>query len=171
MINNAVKKLEENLVAQDGKINLLQKCIASLEQQVKKIEELEEKVDDCEQYSQRLCVRVDNMAVRSGVKEDCLSKVVELMSKMDSNLSEDSIDRAHRMGPKIVSENGTVRQQMIVRFKTFSDRTKCYLKLQLHDAIYRLRSYSNSLIHVLSLSNSHNNVASLQRIGAINRTV
>ena len=36
-------------------------------------------------------------------------------------------------------------------------------KLQLHDAIYRLRFYSNSLIHILSLSNSHNNVASMQK--------
>ena len=37
------------------------------------------------------------------------------------------------------------------------------LKLQLHDAIYRLRFYSKSLIHILSLSNSHNNVASIQK--------
>ena len=37
------------------------------------------------------------------------------------------------------------------------------LKLQLHDAIYRLRFYSNSLIHILSLSNSHNNVVSIQK--------
>ena len=37
-----------------------------------------------------------------------------------------------------------------------------FLKLQLHDAIYRLRFYSDSLIHILSLSNSHN-VASLQK--------
>ena len=37
------------------------------------------------------------------------------------------------------------------------------LKLRLHDAIYRLRFYSNLLIHVLLLSNSHNNVASLQK--------
>ena len=37
------------------------------------------------------------------------------------------------------------------------------LKLQLHDAIYRLRFYSNSLIHILLLSNSHNNVASIQK--------
>ena len=36
------------------------------------------------------------------------------------------------------------------------------LKLRLHDAIYRLRFYSNALIHILSLSNSHNNVASTQ---------
>ena len=37
------------------------------------------------------------------------------------------------------------------------------LKLQLHDAIYRLRFYSNSLIHILSLSNSHNNLALIQK--------
>ena len=37
------------------------------------------------------------------------------------------------------------------------------LKLQLHDPIYRLRFYSNSLTHILSLSNSHNNVASIQK--------
>ena len=38
-----------------------------------------------------------------------------------------------------------------------------HIKLQLHDAIYRLRFYSNSLIHILSLSNSHNNLASVQK--------
>ena len=48
---------------------------------MKKIKKLEERVDDCEQYSRRLCVMIDNMAVPSGVKEDCLSKVVKLMSE------------------------------------------------------------------------------------------
>ena len=43
----------------------------------------------------------------------------------------------------------------------FSDTIS--FKLQLHDAIYRLRFYSNSLIHILSLSNLHNNVASIQK--------
>ena len=37
------------------------------------------------------------------------------------------------------------------------------LKLQLHSAIYRLRFYSNSLIHILSLSNSHSDVTSRQK--------
>ena len=36
-------------------------------------------------------------------------------------------------------------------------------KLQLHDRIYRLRFYSNSFIHILSLSNSHNNAAPIQK--------
>ena len=49
--------------------------------------------------------------------------------------------------------------------KAFAQRLslKSCLKLQLHDAIYRLRFYSNSLIHILSLSNSHNNLASIQK--------
>ena len=38
-----------------------------------------------------------------------------------------------------------------------------HIKLQLHGAIHRLRFYSNLLIHILSLSNSHNNVASIQK--------
>ena len=37
------------------------------------------------------------------------------------------------------------------------------VKLQLHDAIYRLQFYSNSLTHILLFSNSNNNVASLQK--------
>ena len=40
------------------------------------------------------------------------------------------------------------------------DKNK-HFKLQLQDAIYRLRFYSKSLI--LSLSNSHNNIASIQK--------
>ena len=37
------------------------------------------------------------------------------------------------------------------------------LELQLHDAIYLPRFYSSSLTHILSLSNSQNNVASIQK--------
>ena len=37
------------------------------------------------------------------------------------------------------------------------------VKLKLHDAIYRLRFHSKSLIHILSLSKSHNNITSIQK--------
>ena len=36
-------------------------------------------------------------------------------------------------------------------------------KVKLQQEIYRLRFYSNSLIYILSLSISHNNVASIQK--------
>ena len=51
---------------------------------------------------------------------------------------------------------------IIVLELIFSDGLFSY-KLQLQNAINRLRLYSNSLIHILSLSNSHNNVASIQK--------
>ena len=44
-----------------------------------------------------------------------------------------------------------------------NDTDLSIFKLRLHDAIYRLRFYSSSLIRILSLSNSHNNAASLKR--------
>ena len=47
--------------------------------------------------------------------------------------------------------------------QTIVSRLHVQVKLQLHDAIYRLRFYSNSLTHILLLSSSHNNVASIQK--------
>ena len=38
-----------------------------------------------------------------------------------------------------------------------------FVKLQLHDVIYRLRLYYNSSTRILLLSNSHNDVASIQK--------
>ena len=46
-----------------------------------------------------------------------------------------------------------------------------HTKLRLHYAICRLRLYSNLFIHILSLSKSHNDVASIQKNRGINRTV
>ena len=53
--------------------------------------------------------------------------------------------------------------RLIVSLATAHKNHLNCLKLQLYDAIYRLRFYSNSLIHILPLSKSHNNVASLEK--------
>ena len=55
---------------------------------------------------------------------------------------------------------------MITRLKLLERQpgllwSSVFLKLRLHDAI--LRFYPSSLIHILLLSNSHNNVASIQK--------
>ena len=58
----------------------------------------------------------------------------------------------------------TLNCKLILRFiEPVCLRFYVLFKLQLQDAIYRLRFYSNSSTHILSLSNSHNNVASLQK--------
>ena len=52
---------------------------------------------------------------------------------------------------------------IVVDNQIYWDLADNCLKLRLHDAIYRLRFYSNSLIHILSLSKLSNNVASIQK--------
>ena len=50
-----------------------------------------------------------------------------------------------------------------IQFNVPKTRITDLVKLQLYDAIYRLRFYSNSFIHILLLPNLHNNVASIQK--------
>ena len=52
---------------------------------------------------------------------------------------------------------------LVITILVLRKSLKFDVKLQLRDAIYQLRFYSNSLIHILSLSRSHNNAASLQK--------
>ena len=59
--------------------------------------------------------------------------------------------------------NNKTRLLLVMTILMLRKSLKFDVKLQLHDAIYRLRFYSNSLIHILSLSKSNNNVASLQK--------
>ena len=59
--------------------------------------------------------------------------------------------------------SGSAAFNFLIKELTEQRYVSIRLKLQLHDAIYRLRFYSNWLIHILSLSNLHNNVASIQK--------
>ena len=69
--------------------------------------------------------------------------------------NQSSDNRSHGFGAKFLLKK--------LSASDFSYERKPAFKLQLHDAIYRLRFYSNLLIHILSLSNLHNNVAPIQK--------
>ena len=62
--------------------------------------------------------------------------------------------------------NGSIKRATLIGSCRYTSQKNNYcsinLTLRLDGAIYRLRFYSNSLIHILSLSNSHNNVGPLQ---------
>ena len=88
-------------------------------------------------------------------------------SRMDIDTLFDRIRQNHiELISRELTELDLARVQTTtwIRFKIeYEEGIIDRVKLQLHDAIYRLRFYSNSLIHILSLSNSHNNVASIQK--------
>ena len=65
------------------------------------MDRLEKRLDDSEQYSRRVSLRIDNVpAPEDGEGENCIEKGVKIMEKMDCGLSASDIDRAHRVGPK-----------------------------------------------------------------------
>ena len=126
-VNEAINKLEEKFDQRcqeyDQKIENLERRVDELEGLVKVIERLEARIDDGEQYSRRMCLRINGVPIPSGNdKEDCVEKVHELIKETGVDVPKDSIDRAHRIGR--VSDEG--KQQIIVRFKSFRERTLVY---------------------------------------------
>ena len=52
--------------------------------------------------------------------EDCMQKVEDILTGLDCGVGIDSVDRAHRIGlRKISDDDGKVHRQIIVRFSWF----------------------------------------------------
>ena len=149
-IDGAISKLESRFREQDDKITELTERVAALELEVTKVRAYERRIDDAEQYSRRLCLRIDNVPVDDKeTSEECLNKVMHVIDNMDVDISREMIDRAHRIGKKFVREktedsdnsevtdnedrevpgmSSTRYQQIIVRFTSWRVRTLVYRK-------------------------------------------
>ena len=125
-----IKELEEridNLGVDDDTVAVLEERIKYLEERIEVMENLERRIDDGEQYSRRQCLRLNNIELpQQGEKETCMEKVEKVLRDLDCGVGVESVDRAHRIGPVKVSDEGSRSQQMIVRFNSFRDRTKVY---------------------------------------------
>ena len=114
------------MAIQEDNMAVLQNLEARVDEKLVKLAELEERVDNGEQYSRRLCLRMYNIDLApTGTKEDCMKKVEEVLKKLNCGVDIDAVDKAHRIGPRVTDE-GKEKQQMIVRFKTFKERTMVY---------------------------------------------
>ena len=73
--------------------------IGKLESEFAVVEKLAERVEDAEQYSRRLSLRLYNIELPvRGEQEDCKEKVWKILEKMDCGVSIDAEDRAHQIG-------------------------------------------------------------------------
>ena len=121
------EKVEERASAIESRINQLEQKVDALESALVVVDHLHRKIDDNEQYSRRVCLRFDNVPLpENGHKEDCAKKIGEIMNQMNYGLDVNDIDRAHRIGQRKTSEDGSQRQQIIARFKSFRGRTLVY---------------------------------------------
>ena len=92
--------------------------------------EVEEEAEDVQQYGRRLCLRVDDIPLRSIETPTDIEYVLHSeFEKMWLQLPEEATDKAHRVGKRYKVEDeygmvtGITRQQVIVRFTNWTHRT------------------------------------------------
>ena len=69
----------------------------------KTLSKLKINIDDGEQYSRRMCLKIDGIDLKSGENENgssCMEKVQKVFEEMGVQLPAVSIDRAHRTGKR-----------------------------------------------------------------------
>ena len=127
-ISKVAEKFNEKFEEKNREIESLKERLDIVEARLAILETLDKRVEEQEQYSRRVSLRIQGIPLPStGSKEDCVKKVNDVFQKLDCGVTIDSIDRAHRIGPKIKSDDGSPpKQQMIVKFTSFRDRTKVY---------------------------------------------
>ena len=91
--DEVINRFEGRLRDQDDTIRMLTGRVKDLEIEITKMQTLERRIDDIEQYGRRLCVRIDNMPVgEKETSDDCLNKIVQLMNNMDIDVDRVMID-------------------------------------------------------------------------------
>ena len=135
MLTEFLDKIEEKIESKvrDGvevlipRVIALERRVESLESSMVVLEHLHKKVDENEQYSRRTCLRILNVPLpKNDGKENYENKMKQIMNDMDCGLNPDDIDCTHRIGPKKTGADGTVNQQIIVKFKSFRQRSLFY---------------------------------------------
>ena len=123
-IKSDLQKLEDKM---DNKIKALESDKKLLQQQVTTMaqqnKETQQRYDELEQYSRRLCCRIDSVPKQDNEKAEDVFKFVKGLIEEVPNLEipEVVIDRAHRIGPDY-----TVKKTQKVWFKTFRHCTAFY---------------------------------------------
>ena len=134
------EKFEKRIKEQDAQIEGLKSKVAHLEGKVtslsKSLNKLEISIDDGEQYSRRMCIRIDDIDLESDENENnssCMEEVQKVFVEMGVPVPAVSIDQAHRIGKcfpgtdekgrKIIGQD---HQQMIVKFNNWGSRMMCY---------------------------------------------
>ena len=121
-----IETLKPTIEKQNNRIDALESRIVVMENLIAK---LQDHNDDNEQYSRRLCLRINGIPPPpKGEKEtgeDCLEKVKKVFNELQVDIPDSVLDRAHRIGrPQTV--RGRIIHQVIVRFTTWRHKTKVY---------------------------------------------
>ncbi|KAJ4430577.1 hypothetical protein ANN_19165 [Periplaneta americana] len=113
--SGAAKKIEDNnKVISDLK--------STLETRDKKIEALENKIDDLEQYQRRQCLRIFGVAEEA--TEETEKIVMEVAQRIGVDVQPHDIDRSHRVGRRDISNNRP--RPIIAKFVSYRKRSEMF---------------------------------------------
>lgn len=131
-----IEKLEKHSEEQDRRIEILETS-CSLRQNVidnfqERINQLERKSDDNEQYSRRSCLRIHGIewkgrSTSDDGKEDVKKIVEDCCLEMGIPYNDKDIDRAHRIGKEFFDkETQRTIKSIIVKFRSWESRKRFY---------------------------------------------
>ena len=126
-IKKATDPLHAKIEQLEFKHNVYDAHFAALEHRLNIIEQ---RSDDAEQYSRRSCLRIYGIPLPKRSHEDasdCMKKVKKVFKEIDVEVPDDAIDRAHRIGKKVKDrDTGEIGQAMIVKFLSWKHRSSVY---------------------------------------------
>ena len=89
LLNNVILKQNEKIERLESHVAILQNSVSLLQHSQ----------EEQEQYSKRLCLRIDGIKpIENENSDECLNKVKDVFSMLDVDIPENVIDRAHRVG-------------------------------------------------------------------------
>ena len=138
--NDTVEKFKEILKEEISKINdklegkICQLCQdkSFLQEQISELKKQNSDIavscEETEQYSRRLCLRVDRVpSVDRETSNDVLEKVKEICAESNLEIPNSNLDRVHRIDKSYFHEIKKVKcKTIIVRFNTFRHCTLVY---------------------------------------------
>ena len=88
----------------------------------------ESNIEELEQHGRRLCLRIESMpVVENETSEDVFRNVLDMCKKINLNISENDIGRAHRIGkPSVDNTSKKQCKSIIVNFTSFRKLTSAY---------------------------------------------
>ena len=127
IINEVRSKLE----VQDEKIMILESNVEMLQNHVSYLKDTQQKsaiaTEDLEQYGRRLCLRIKDVQCKPNeTSNEVLDIVREQIKSAELEVPDVVLDRAHRIGKKIETDDKGTVQDIIVRFTSFRYRTMFY---------------------------------------------
>ena len=119
-----ISKLKEEAASHSNRIDILESQVSVFQNT---INVLKRNNDDSEQYSRRLCLRINGIEPAVNEKaSDCLNKVKRVIKELGVVVPDQCIDRAHRIGNDYTDKSGKSQRGMIVRFTTWRHRTAIF---------------------------------------------